>query len=106
MKLVDLLAPERVVVPLTAQNLREAGQRLIEALIASGLSGEPEALRQLVTEALPEDAVTLGGQAYLIHFRTDAVKRLVVALGVAPAPIARRREVQRSEEHTSELQSR
>ncbi len=94
MKLVDLLAPERVVVPLTAQNLREAGQRLIEALVASGLSGEPEALRQLVAEALPEDAVTLGGQAYLIHFRTDAVKRLVVALGVASAPIARRREVQ------------
>jgi CBS domain-containing protein len=94
MKLVDLLAPERVVVPLVAQNLREAGQGLIEALIASGLSGEPETLRQLATQALPQDAVTLGGQAYFIHFRTDAVKRLVVALGVAPAPIARRREVQ------------
>lgn len=94
MKLIELLAPERVVVPLTAQNLREAGQRLIEALIGAGLSGEPDALRQLVAEALPQDAVTLGGQAYLIHFRTDAVKRLVVALGVSPAPIARRREVQ------------
>lgn len=94
MKLVDLLAPERVVVPLAAQNLREAGQRLIEALIASGLSAEPDALRRLVAEALPEDAVTLGGLAYLIHFRTEAVPRLVVALGVSPAPIARRREVQ------------
>lgn len=94
MKLGDLLARERVVVPLTAQNLREAGQVLIEALIASGLSVEPEALRQLVAEALPEDAVTLGGQAYLMHFRTDAVKRLAVVLGVAAAPIARRREGQ------------
>ena len=78
---MDLLATERVVVPLAAQNLREAGERLIEALVASGASGEPDALRQLVAEALPEDAVSLGGQAYLIHFRTDAVRRLVVALG-------------------------
>ncbi len=94
MKLGDLLAPERVVVPLVAQNLREAGQVLVEALIASGLSGEPEQLRQVTADALPADAVTLGGQAYLIHFRTDAVKRLAVVLGVAQAPIARRREVQ------------
>jgi CBS domain-containing protein len=94
MKLVELLAPERIVVPLAAQNLREAGERLIEALVVSGVSGEPDALHQLVAEALPEDAVSLGGQAYLIHFRTDAVKRLVVALGIAPSPIARRREGQ------------
>ncbi len=94
MKLGDLLAPERVVVPLAAQNLREAGQLLVEALIASGLSGQPEQLRQVTADALPEDAVTLGGQAYLIHFRTDSVKKLAVVLGVAPAPIARRREVQ------------
>lgn len=94
MKLGDLLAPERVVVPLAAQNLREAGHLLVEALIASGLSGEPDQLRQVTAAALPEDAVTLGGQAYLIHFRTDAVKRLAVVLGVAQAPIARRREVQ------------
>ena len=94
MKLVDLLAPERVLVPLTAQNLREAGQRLIEAIIAAGLSGEPTVLRELAAAALPEDAVTLGGQAYFIHFRTDAVMRLVVALGVSPTPIARRGEVQ------------
>jgi len=94
MKLVDLLAPERVVVPLTAQNLRDAGQRLIETIIAGGLSREPDVLRKLAAEALPQDAVTLGGQAYFIHFRTDAVTRLVVALGVSPAPIARRREVQ------------
>jgi CBS domain-containing protein len=94
MKLVDLLAPERVVVPLTAQNLRDAGQRLIEALIAGGLSGKPDVLRELAAEALPQDAVTLGGQAYFIHFRTDAVTRLVVALGVSPAPIARRGETQ------------
>lgn len=94
MKLGDLLAPERVAVPLVAQNLREAGQVLVEALITSGISGEPEQLRQITAEALPEDAVTLGGQAYFIHFRTDAVKRLAVALGVSQAPIARRREVQ------------
>ncbi len=94
MKLIELLAPERVLVPLAAQNVHEAGHALVEAVCASELAIEPDRLRQMVAEALPQDAVALGGQAFLIHFRTDAVRRVAVALGVAPSPIARRREVQ------------
>jgi CBS domain-containing protein len=93
-KLVELLVAERVVVPLAAQNLPEAGEALAEALVSSGLAGDPDQLRQLVRESLPQDAVALGGHALLIHFRTDAVRRLAVALGVAAAPVARRRDVQ------------
>jgi CBS domain-containing protein len=93
-KLIDLLAPERVIVPLAAQNVHEAGHALVEAVCASGAAVDPERLRQLVTDALPQDAVALGGQAFLIHFRTDAVRNVAVALGIASSPIARRREVQ------------
>lgn len=92
MKLGDLLAADRVLVPLQAQTLQQAGALLAEAVIASGLVSDPERLRQLVAEALPRDAVRLAGQAYLVHFRTEAVSRLGVALGVAAGPIARRRE--------------
>jgi len=93
-KLVELLAPDRILIPLAAQNVHEAGLALIEAVCASDLAVAPDRLRQMVAEALPQDAVALGGQAFLIHFRTDAVRRVAVALGVAAAPIARRREVQ------------
>jgi CBS domain-containing protein len=93
-KLVELLAPERVLVPLAAQNVHEAGHALVEAVCASDLAVEPDRLRELVAGALPQDAVALGGQAFLIHFRTDAVRRVAIALGIAPSPIARRREVQ------------
>jgi CBS domain-containing protein len=92
MKLGDLLAPDRVLVPLAAQTLPQAGMLLAEAIIASGLASDPDGLRRLVQEALPRDAVRLGGQAYLMHFRTEAVTRLGLALGVAGGPIARRRE--------------
>ena len=34
--------------------------------------------------------MSLGPHAWLPHFRTDAVPALVVALGIAPAPIAGR----------------
>ena len=94
MKLVELLAPERVLIPLAAQNVHEAGHALVEAVCASELAVEPDRLRQMVADALPQDAVALGGHAFLIHFRTDAVRRVAVAMGVAPSPIARRREVQ------------
>lgn len=94
MKLVELLAPDRVLVPLAAQNVHEAGHALVEAVCASALAVEPDRLRQMVADALPQDAVALGGQAFLIHFRSDAVRHVAIALGIAPSPIARRREVQ------------
>ena len=41
-----------------------------------------------IRESWPEDTMSLGPHAWLPHFRTDAVPALVVALGIAPAPIA------------------
>jgi CBS domain-containing protein len=46
-------------------------------------------LRDRVEEERPEDLVGMGDRAFLLHYRTDAVTELVVALGTARAPIER-----------------
>lgn len=89
MKLLDLLARERVVIPLDADSLRAATDRLVAATVASGVATDPTALETMAADFQPTEAVTVGQQAYLLHFRTDAVKQLTAALGVAPRPIAR-----------------
>lgn len=89
MKLTDLLSEARVLVPLPAKTLPEAVRALIEACVADGKVGDRERLETVVREAWPEDTVSMGPNAFLPHFRTDAVPALVVALGVSPAPIRR-----------------
>ena len=83
MRLTDLLSERRVVVP------QPGAQR--EALplhrTADGKVTDTGLLDQVISESWPEDTVTLGPHAWLPHFRTDAVPALVVALGIADAPI-------------------
>lgn len=62
--------------------------RLVEACVADGRVSNPLLLDRAIVESWPEDTVTLGPHAWLPHFRTDAVPALVVALGVADAPLA------------------
>ncbi len=89
MKPPTLLSPSRVVVPLPAKTLAEAVRVLIEACVADGAVRDPEKLSTVVSESWPEDTLSMGPNAFLPHFRTDAVDGVVVALGVAPGPIRR-----------------
>jgi CBS domain-containing protein/mannitol/fructose-specific phosphotransferase system IIA component (Ntr-type) len=86
MKLVELLVPDRILVPLKAGTLREAATALTEATIASGAAADPEKLRQLVKGALPKEIVPVG-QAFMLHYRSEAVSEHSAALGVAAKPI-------------------
>jgi CBS domain-containing protein len=87
-KLADLLSPARVVVPLPAATLEEGLRVLVNACVADGRVAEPRRLEEAIRESWPEDTMSLGPHAWLPHFRTDAVRGLVVALGIANAPIA------------------
>jgi CBS domain-containing protein len=87
-KLADLLGPRRVVVPLPAATLGEGLRILVEACVADGRVADPARLDDAIRESWPEDTMSLGPHAWLPHFRTDAVPALVVALGIAEAPIA------------------
>ncbi len=86
MKLVELLGRERVIVPLTATKLKDAALELAETMIGSGVATEPDKLRELMRGALPKEIVPVG-QAFLLHYRTEAVRQHAAALGVAKKPL-------------------
>jgi CBS domain-containing protein/mannitol/fructose-specific phosphotransferase system IIA component (Ntr-type) len=88
-KLSEFLRPDRVLVPLEAGSLREAAGALLDRLVATGAIANPEKLAQRINELRGEDVVAMGERAFLIHFRTDAVREMAVALGVAPRDIVR-----------------
>ncbi|MEP6690919.1 MAG: CBS domain-containing protein [Gemmatimonadaceae bacterium] len=89
MRLSDLVAPSRVLVPLEAGTLRDATLALIDRIAADGGLSEPEKLRGRVEEERGEDIVCFGDRAFLAHYRTEGARDLMVAVGVAAQPIAR-----------------
>ncbi len=88
MKLLDLLSPDRILVPIGGETLRDAIAELVAAMQAAGSVSDPERFDALVGDTLPTDVVTVR-QAFVLYFRTDAVPSLTVALGVAPEPLHR-----------------
>jgi CBS domain-containing protein/mannitol/fructose-specific phosphotransferase system IIA component (Ntr-type) len=87
--LAEFLRPDRIAVPLEAGTLREAAGALLDRLVATGAIANPDKLAQRITELRGEDVVAMGERAFLVHFRTDAVREMAVALGVAPRDIVR-----------------
>jgi CBS domain-containing protein len=88
-KLRDFLSTERTLVPLRARTLDEAGAQLLARVVAAREVLDPQKLRKRAADARPEDTVAMGGRAFLMHYRTDAVGQVLVALGVSEAPLCR-----------------
>ncbi len=89
MKLVDLVPAGAVEIPLRGAVLREAALSLAEALSRTSQVADPEKLRRQLEESFPPEFVTVASGAFLVHFRTDAMRKLAVAIGVGQQPIAR-----------------
>ena len=87
MKLRDVLKPEHILVPLRAATVKEATERLAERLIAAGAVADPQRLNAVIRHTWPEDMVSVGEHAFLPHFRSEAVRGLVTAVGISPTPI-------------------
>jgi CBS domain-containing protein len=94
-KLSDVVAPAHVVVPLIAQTVREATERLAERLVASGVA-DANRINAVIRNAWPEDMVSVGAHAFLPHFRTEAVRMLTTAVGVSPTPIRWEKDANRT----------
>ena len=92
MRLTQLLAPDRILLGVPGETVREAARPLVHAVIASGRGLDPERLEALLSDAVPGEAVTVGQQAFLLHFRTDAVEGVTAALGVTARPVHRERD--------------
>ncbi len=96
MKLRDVLHPEHILVPLSATTVKEATERLAERLIGTGAVAEPQRLNAVIKHTWPEDMLSVGEHAFLPHFRTEAVRGLVAALGISPTPIRWEKDPHRS----------
>ena len=96
MRLRDVLKPEHVLVPLSATTVKEATELLAQRLIASGAVADPQRLNAVIRHTWPEDMVSVGEHAFLPHFRSEAVRGLVVAVGISPTPIRWERDPHRT----------
>lgn len=88
-RLADLLSAARLRVPMAALTLADAAYELAECFVDSGSLSNLELLHERIEEARPEDVVGLADRAFVMHYRTEAVKDLVVALGRSARPVCR-----------------
>jgi len=89
LKLSDFVPANQVVVPLRHDTVIGAAEELMGRLAQAGGISNVEKLRTRLTEDQPEDIVAMGDRAFLLHYRTDAVSDLRVALGTSQRPICR-----------------
>src|SRR6266511_1525704 len=95
-KLTDVLKTDHVLLPLRAATVKEATEQLADRLVAAGAVAEPQRLLAVIKHAWPEDMVSVGEHAFLPHFRTEAVRGLIAAVGVAATPIRWERDPHRT----------
>jgi CBS domain-containing protein len=87
-RLTEILRPEHVVAPIPADTVHAAVSALAQKLVDSGAVANPERLARLFTESRIRDLIHVGDRVLLPHLRTDAVQHLVVAMGIAAAPLS------------------
>jgi CBS domain-containing protein len=98
MRLLEVLRPEHVLVPLGTETLRGAVIALVQRLVETGAVARPDRLERLLTEERIRDVVHIGDRVLLPHLRTDAVEKLVVAIGVSAIPLQPRTAQERGQE--------
>jgi CBS domain-containing protein/mannitol/fructose-specific phosphotransferase system IIA component (Ntr-type) len=83
MQLIELLPREQIVAPLAASTLRAALAELLACLDRTGAVRDVETV-EAGLHSRSRDIVAASDDVVLPHYRTDAVDRLLVALGIAP----------------------
>jgi len=87
MRLLEVLNEKHILVPLPTDTLRGAVLALVHRLVETGAISKPDRLERLIRDERVRDVVHVGDRILLPHLRTDAVDRLVVAIGIAPEPL-------------------
>lgn len=87
MNLGDLLPAARIVVPLPAKTLHDAAEQLMASFVETGVGADVSKLLERLEETPPREAVTVGEDAFILHFRSDAVHGAGAALGVTAEPV-------------------
>ncbi len=89
MKLRDLITADAIVYPLVAASISEAVALLADRAADGASVVDTQKLRDRASTIASDDMVGIGDRALLVHFRTDAVHQLCVALGVSPEGVPR-----------------
>lgn len=87
MRLLEVLRPEHIIVPLATDTLRGAVMALVQRLVETGTIARPDLLERLMSDERIRDVVHVGDRVLLPHSRTEAVEKLAVAIGVATKPL-------------------
>ena len=74
-------------VPLQAQTFRDALREMVHRLVDAGVVRDVVELERELASATAKDVVAISSDVALPHFRTEAVDRLLVSLGVAQQPL-------------------
>jgi CBS domain-containing protein/mannitol/fructose-specific phosphotransferase system IIA component (Ntr-type) len=87
MRLQEILREENILIPLPTEDVGGAVRALVDLLDRNGDLADPAAVKELLEKPRSREGVAVGPHLLLAHQRTDAVGRLVVALGVTEAPL-------------------
>jgi CBS domain-containing protein/mannitol/fructose-specific phosphotransferase system IIA component (Ntr-type) len=87
-----LLRRDHIVVPLECETLAAAITELIAAFVRSGAVADRAAVTGSIDADTIRSTVAINPRIVLPHYRTDAVREPVLAIGVTPAPLPPREE--------------
>ena len=96
MNLRDLLAPERIVIPLPAKTLHDAAEQLIASFVETGMASEASKLVARVSETPAGEALAVGEDAFILHVRSSSMDSVSAALGVTAEPVSLVQESEKS----------
>ncbi len=86
-KILDILSPQAVKVPLESDQKKPAIEELVDLLGAAGQIGDPEALKRAVWEREVQRSTGIGEGLAIPHGKHPSVRRLVMAIGRPAQPI-------------------
>lgn len=96
MNLRDLLAPERIVIPLPAKTLHDAAEQLMASFVETGTASEASKLVGKVSDTPAREALAVGDDAFILHVRSGAMDSVAAALGVTAEPVTLEQESEKS----------
>ncbi len=87
MKLIDIIHPDSIRVPLAATTKHEAIDELVDLLSAQGRIGDPAALKRVVWEREMQRSTGIGEGLAIPHGKCPGLSGLVAAIGLPSEPL-------------------
>ncbi len=87
MKIIDILSPNAIKVPLDALEKKQAIYELVDVLTESGVITNSQTLKQVVWEREQQRSTGIGEGLAIPHGKTNCTKNIAIAIGIPSAPI-------------------